>query len=188
MHTIEPFFSWRHHYIACEDPRSPFYGRVYSEIEFTHAIYNYVIHPQWDLFGSTTLVSKILYANYEQQFAIIEFLGEWNDVLYNDIMYLKNNVIDPMIRQGIQKFILIGENVLNFHSGDDDYYLEWKEDIEPDGYVFALSFREHVIREFLQADLDEIICFPEFEDEIFNWRVYEPLQIKYKIERKLINS
>ena len=55
MHDIEPYYSWRHLYIASEDHDSPFYRREYSEFEFTHAIYNYLIHPQWDEIGSSTL-------------------------------------------------------------------------------------------------------------------------------------
>ena len=61
-----------------------------------------------------TLYLKVLYADYLRGFAIIEFIGEWNDCLYNDIMYLKRELIDDMIRNGIHHFILIGENILNF--------------------------------------------------------------------------
>jgi hypothetical protein len=39
MHDLEPFFSWRHLYIASEDERSPFYERKYNEFEFTNQIY-----------------------------------------------------------------------------------------------------------------------------------------------------
>ena len=54
--------------------------------------------------------------------------GEWNDTLHNDIMFFKRNVIDHLIGQGIRKFILLGENLLNFHgSRDDEYYEEWFE-------------------------------------------------------------
>lgn len=41
MHDIEPFYNWRHLYTADEDPRSPFYGREYSEFEFSQTVYNY---------------------------------------------------------------------------------------------------------------------------------------------------
>jgi len=88
MHEIEPFYNWRHLYAAEEDKRSPFYGRTYSEFEYTQAIYNYLIHPQWDEFGSRTLYMKILYTDYDQQFTIIELIGEWNDAIENDIMTL----------------------------------------------------------------------------------------------------
>src|SRR6185436_15460487 len=125
MHDIEPYFQWIDAYVAADDKRSPLYGRVYDEFEFTNTIYNYYIHPQWDEFGSSTLYLKILYVDYFDKTAIIELIGEWNDCLHNDIMFLKREVIDSLTYNGINKFVLIGENVLNFHAGDDDYYEEW---------------------------------------------------------------
>ena len=56
----------------------------------------------------STLYLKILYADYERSFAVIEFIGEWNDALYNDIMFVKREVIESMVGNGINKFILIG--------------------------------------------------------------------------------
>jgi len=159
-------------YVASEDRFSPFYGREYSEFEFTHAIYNYVIHPQWDEIGSSTLYVKILYVNYESGFAIIEMIGEWNDTIHNDIMYLKRNIADALIAKDITKFILIGENIFNFHSAEDDYYQEWFEDIE-DGWIVAMNFRDHVIREFARAHLDYYMAFGGKFDH-FNWRRYDP--------------
>lgn len=47
----------------------------------------------------------------------------------------------------MNKFILIGENVLNYHSSDDCYYQEWFEEVE-DGWIILLNFREHVLNEF----------------------------------------
>ena len=184
MHDIEPYYSWRHLYIASEDRRSPFYNTVYSEFEFTHAVYNYLIHPQWDEMGSATLYLKILYVNYEAGFAIIEFIGEWNDAINNDIMYLKRNIADVLISHGIVKFILIGENILNFHALDDDYYQEWFEDIE-DGWIVALNFRDHVIREFKRANLDYYMAFGGRFDN-FNWRGFEPNQLFLVIEAQMM--
>ena len=115
MHTIEPYFNWRHLYMAEEDIQSPFYGRSYSEFEFSQTVYNYYIHPQWDDFGSRTLYMKILFVDYEQKFAIIELLGEWNDAIENDIMTLRRDVTDILYAKGINKFILIGEIGLDFY-------------------------------------------------------------------------
>ncbi len=64
MHDIEPYYNWRNLYIASEDPLSPFYGQQYSEFEFSNAIYDYFIHPQWDKFDSATLYLKILYVSF----------------------------------------------------------------------------------------------------------------------------
>ena len=82
MHNIEPYFNWRDEYVSEEDDRSPFYGREYNEFQYTTKIYNYFIHPQWDDFGSPTLYTKILHADYDQGFAILEFIGEWNDCIH----------------------------------------------------------------------------------------------------------
>ena len=133
MHTIEPYYNWRHLYTAEEDELSPFYGREYSEFEFSNTVYNYYIHPQWDDIDSRTLYIKILFVEYDYNFAIIELMGEWNDAIENDIQTLKRNIIDLLIARHIYKFILIGENILNFHSDDDSYYEEWYDDIKVDG-------------------------------------------------------
>ena len=109
MHDIEPYYHWRHLYTAEADPRSIFFGRTYSEFEFSQTVYNYYIHPQWDEFGSKTLYLKILFTDYDAKFAIIELIGEWNDAITNDIMILKREILELMIDEGINKFILIGK-------------------------------------------------------------------------------
>jgi len=185
MHTIEPYYRWRKYYIASEDIKSPFYGRIYSEFEFTNKIYNYLIHPQWDDFGSETLYLKILYANYELGFSVIEFIGEWNDTLYNDIMFIKREVIDHLTSNGINKFILIGENVLNFHSSDDSYYEDWYSDIE-DGWIVAINFHEHVVQEFVNENINYYIIFNE-EFDVINWRLLSPLALYKQVSELLYN-
>lgn len=180
MHAIEPYFSWRDYYIAEEDERSPFYGREYSEFEFTHAIYDHLIHPQWDEIESPTLFIKILMADYEQGYAIIELMGEWNDLLHNDIMFFKRNIIDELVLEGIDKFILIGENVLNYHASDDSYYEEWFEDVE-DGWIAFINFREHVMQDFHEANIDYYMVSGGNLNEL-NWRNYTPASLFKKIE------
>ena len=133
MHEIEPYYNWRGNYVATNDPDSPFFKREYSEFTFTNSVYNHLIHPQWDEFGSQTLFIKILMVNYEEHYCIIEMLGEWNDLLYNDIMFLYRNVIESLLENNIKYFILIGENVLNFHGDTDDYYEEWFSNIDEIG-------------------------------------------------------
>jgi len=174
MQDIEPFFHWRDLYIAAEDPQSPFYERIYSEFEYTNRIYNYYLHPQWDDFGSETLYLKVLYADYHESFAIIELIGEWNDAIGNDIMFLKRDLIDPMLAAGIRHFILIGENVLNFHASDDCYYEEWFDELE-DGWVIGVLFRDHVVQEFTDFGIDQYILFSSRFD-LENWRNFQPQQ------------
>jgi hypothetical protein len=180
MHFIEPFYNWRGYYIASEDPQSPFFNREYSEFEFTDTIYNFYIHPQWDNFGSSTLFIKILYVEYDQGYAIIELIGEWNDAIENDIMVLKRDVIEPIMNCGINKFILIGENVLNFHYSDDCYYEEWFDEVE-DGWIACVNFHDHVIREFASIKIDHYFLFGGELEEI-EWRTYSPFHFYQKIE------
>lgn len=175
MQDIEPHFRWRDLYQAEHDRLSPFYEREYSEFEYSNKIYNYLIHPQWDEFGSNTLYSKILFADYTEGFAIIELIGEWNDAINNDVMLFKREVAEILMANGITKFILIGENVLNFHSSDDCYYEEWFQDLE-DGWIVALNFQEHVLDEFRRNNIDYYLVFGGELDQM-NWRKLQPLQL-----------
>lgn len=185
MHHIEPYYHWRNLYIASEDDASPFYGQEYSEFEFHNRVYNYLIHPQWDEFGSKTLFLKILYVDYEDGFAIIEFIGEWNDAIENDIMMLKREILDELIAFDITKFIFIGENVLNFHSSDDCYYEECIDDIE-DGWVAMINFHEHVEKEMIDVGIDQYFFMGGALDDI-EWRTYLPNQLYDRVE-EIVND
>src|SRR5690606_10420718 len=183
MHEIEPYFRWRDDYISSEDERSPFFNQEYSEFEFDKQVYNFLLHPQWDNFGSNTLYIKILYTDYDLGFTIIEMIGEWNDAIENDIMLFKREVIDLMITEGINKFILIGENILNFHASDDSYYEEWYEEVE-DGWIAGVNFRDHVVEEFKEMDIDYFILFGGHLDNL-NWRILKPKQVFYSVKEQI---
>ena len=186
MHDIEPYYNWRGYYVASEDPYSPFFEREYSEFEFSSKIYNYYIHPQWDSFGSQTLFMKVLYCHYDHGFAVIEFIGEWNDLLYNDIMFLKREVIEPMMDQGVSKFILIGENVLNFHFSDDSYYEEWFEDVnDREGWIALMNIREHVQEDISSANIDSYFVLGGKLNEV-KWRTMNPDQLFESVERHVM--
>lgn len=187
MHDLEPHYNWRHLYVASEDDRSPMYGHFNSEVYYTDSIYDFVIHPQWDNIGSETLFIKVLFAEYDEGYAIIELLGEWNDVLTNDIMTLKHEVLDLMMDQGIDKFILMAENILNFHADSTDYYDEWLEEI-PDGWIVFLNAREHILKELADYGIDQYFLFGGQMNDI-SWRTKSPRklfdQIKKLAERRL---
>ena len=184
MHNIEPFYNWRHIYISEEDERSPFHGRIYSEFEFSHTVYNYYIHPQWDDFGSKTLYLKVLLADYDERYAIIEMIGEWNDAVENDIMELKREVLEKFMDEGIFKFVLVGENVLNFHSDGRDYYEELYEEVsDENGWVVCLNMPEQTQYDFKKAHLNRYVELFELE----NWRTYKPFHLFKKIDMT-INS
>lgn len=183
MHDIEPYDGWRSLYKAEDDRRSPFHGRTYSEFECQHDIYGYYIHPQWDEFGSSTLYLKLLYADYGQRFCIIELIGEWNDAVHNDIMYLKRDVADPLIEKGIDRFILIGENVLNAFPDEDDYYAEWADDCG-DGWIALVNFQPHVLAEMGQYGMTNYLNWGGGLDDL-NWRGKTP-DIVYEAVRRLL--
>jgi len=175
MQTIEPFSRWDKLYKASEDPLSPYFGEQHDALICRDTIYNHYIHPLWESFGSKTLYLKILFTNYEKQYTIIEMLGEWNDCLYNDIMYLKRNIIEHLEEKGIHKFILIGENVLNFHYSDDSYYEDWFNDVE-DGWIVAINFREHVLHEFDKINLNYYLLYGGRFNEV-KWRITTPQKL-----------
>ena len=187
MHDIEPHFKWRSKYVASEDTKSPFFERVNNEFSYTNKVYNYFIHPQWDDFGSPTLYAKILFVDYEEHFAIIEFIGEWNDAVTNDIMFLKRKIGEALIEEGIHKFILICENVLNFHASDDCYYEEWAEECrEEEGWICMINTLEHVSDEMKLANLQYYINFGQNYNDI-NWRPHTP-QNFFKAIEALVNG
>jgi len=182
MHDIEPFHLWQDRYIVSEDKHSPFYGKNYDEFHYTNTIYNFYIHPQWDDFGSPTLYLKILFANYEHGLCIIELLGEWNDCLQNDVMPLKRNVIEPLCEKGLNKFILIGDNVLNFHGSDNCYYEEWFEDIaDSKGWICFINMLDHVISEMREAEIHHFVHMgPPFY--LPEWRTLSPKALFKEVE------
>ena len=185
MHTLEPYYNWRHLYTAEEDELSPFHGREYSEFEFTNAIYDHVIHPQWDSFGSNTLFLKILFADHDEGFAIIEFIGEWNDCIHNDIMFLKRDVLEQLIGNGINKFILIAENVLNFHASDELYYEEWWEEVEEtDGWISMLNLRRHVLEDISNANIDQYFVMGGALNQM-KWRTMDPQSLFEVVRAKV---
>lgn len=183
MHNIEPYFGWRTIYKAEEDPQSPFYEREYNEFEFENDIYGYYIHPQWDDFGSATLYIKLLFADYAQGYCIIELIGEWNDAVNNDIMFFKRDFVDVLIEKGINKYILLGENVLNAFPDEDDYYAEWLDDIG-EGWVALVNFQPHVLEEIQQYGMSNYLNFGGDLNDI-RWQGKSPDVVYAAISRLL---
>ena len=99
---------------------------------------------------------------------------------YNDIMFLKRDVVEELTGSGINKFILIGENVLNFHGSDDSYYQEWFDDVG-DGWIATINFRSHVMNEMQRFNLDYYFVMGG-ELEEFNWRILNPVELFSRVE------
>ena len=183
MHQIEPYYRWLKYYDADNDERSPFHGKEYNYDLYSETIYGYYIDPGWDFFGSETLYLKVLYAQYEDGYVIIELLGEWNDAINNDIMHLKRNIIEHFLTLGINKYILIGENILNFHGSDDCYYEEWFDEVE-EGWIVGLNFRDFVEEEMGVYQIDHYINFGG-ELQSINWRTMQPKSLFAAIDHLL---
>ncbi len=183
MHQIEPFSNWLTYYDSSNDERSPFFGKEYNYDLYSETVYGYYIDPAWDSFGSETLYLKTLYADYDEGFVVLEFIGEWNDTLYNDIMTLKRDFLELLMRDGINKFILIGENIFNFHGSDDLYYEEWFEDVE-EGWIAAVSFPDFIQEEFRKYKIDSYINMGGTL-QINQWRTLHPLKF-YELVKQLI--
>lgn len=122
---------------------------------------------------------KILYANYLEGYVVIEFIGEWNDAVNNDIMWLRREVTDLLMSEGIDKFILIGENVLNFHSDDNSYYEDWFGEME-EGWIAMINFRDHVLQEFSSVQADYYLNYGGELDEMV-WRSLSPALLFEKV-------
>lgn len=183
MNDIIPFPKWQDLYDPDEDDRSPFYGKTYDDYK---VVYNYAIHPYWDEFGSETLYTKILFADYEAGTAILELIGEWNDTIENDVMLLKRNVIEPLLDAGISKYVLICENVLNFHASDDCYYEEWSEECQDSfngGWTALINTFEHVETEMHDAHIDRYFYLGDLYNN-FDWRLYTPSAIINWVESR----
>jgi hypothetical protein len=93
--------------------------------------------------------------------------------------------------EGIRRFILIGENVLNFHNSDDCYYEEWFDEVcDDDGWIALVNFRQHVIEEFAEIDLDAFFVLGGGLQELA-WRTFSPEQLFARIDdnvtRRLIS-
>lgn len=182
MHDIEPYHKWRNHYISSTDDKSPLFGREYDEFKFVNKVYNYFIHPQWDDFGSQTLYGKILFVDYSNSFCCIELIGEWNDCINNDIMFLKREIVDFITMHDVHKFAIFCDNVMNYHSSDDSYYEEWYDDVkEEGGWITFVNTFEHVKTEMESARLQHYVNIgPQFND--MNWRKLKPLILMNHIE------
>jgi hypothetical protein len=188
MHDIEPYFKWRDEYVAADDKRSPFYGKTYDEFSFSTKVYNYYIHPQWDQFGSSTLYIKIINVDYDKKFAFIELIGEWNDCLHNDVMFLKREVIDHLMNEGITKYIISCDHVLNFHGSDDAYYEEWHDDVkEYGGWICFVNVFDHVLTELNDQQIYYYVNYgPQFNN--IDWRRKTPELAFVEVEIAIINS
>jgi hypothetical protein len=77
------------------------------------------------------------------------------------------------------------ENVYNFHSDEDDYYMEFFEDlIEYEGYVCMINCYDHVEKEMERARLQYYLRFGPHLNDI-DWRIKSPQHVLKEIEKQM---
>ncbi|GAB4403656.1 MAG: hypothetical protein OHK0039_03050 [Bacteroidia bacterium] len=185
LRDIEPFYGWLALYSHEQDEQSPFHNVEHNLFYYDRSVNNIPAHPVWDHIGSESLLVKILYANYEEGYAIIELLGEWNDLYDNDFRLLAENCLTYLIDAGIGKFILICENVFHAYLDSDDYYQALQEELdEQEGWICLLRLREPVRAEFVQYGLSPYLYWSPMLDEI-TWRKLKPFQLFDLVEERI---
>jgi MFS superfamily sulfate permease-like transporter len=99
-------------------------------------------------------------------------------------MTLKRDVLEKFMQEGIYKFILIAENVLNFHSSDREYYEELYDELtEENGWAVCLNMPEQTQYDFRKAKLNRYVELQELD----NWRVYKPFHLFKKIDAEQLS-
>ena len=82
---------------------------------------------------------------------------------------------------GITKYILLGENVFNFHGSDDSYYEEWFDEVEDiegreesgPGWIAAVSFPDFIQDELRKYHIDQYVNMGGTL-QVSNWRTLHP--------------
>jgi hypothetical protein len=172
LHDIEPFYGWLDLYHHEEDSRSPFQKVEHNKLYFDRSVNRIPAHPLWDHIGSESLLVKILFADYHEGYAVIELFGEWNDLFENDYKLLAENCLTYLVDEGINRFILICENVFNAYLESDDYYEAMHEELD-DGWICLLRPRARVLEEMEEYQIAPYFFHSQLLDEM-NWRGMKP--------------
>lgn len=178
LRHIEPFYGWLHYYSHEKDQRSPFHEVEHNLFEFDRSVNHIPAHPLWDDFGSESLLVKILFADYQKHYAILELFGEWNDLYDNDFKLLAENCLSILIEEGINQIILICENVFHGYFESDDYYDALQEELE-DGWMVAIRLREELQNEMIDFGINQYFFWSPLLDEA-PWRTIKP-PVLYKL-------
>lgn len=183
LHDVEPFYGWLNLYNHEEDELSPFHEVQHNAFHYDRSINNIPAHPLWDEIGSESLLVKILYANYDDGYAIVELFGEWNDLFDNDYKLLCENCLTYLLDNGITQFILICENVFNIYLDADDYYDAMQEELG-DGWIALLRPRQAVLEELTEYRILPYFFHSPILDEIA-WRKQQPSQLYRLVAARL---
>ena len=181
MHALEPYYAWRNHYVASQDPK----------VRFTTGCTTSLPTTSRSTTISSTRSGMSLEAKRSTRKSCTRITtrdtpsGIHRRVERLPVQRhhaLKREVIDPLMAGGVTKFVLIGENVLNFHHSDDAYYEEWFDEVvEDDGWIALLNFREHVLADMQAIDLDSYFVLGGELNEL-GWRTFTPEQLCRRID------
>lgn len=183
LHDIEPFYGWLAYYHHEEDKRSPFHDVQHNQFYYDRSINRIPAHPLWDQVGSESLLVKILYADYHEGYAVIELFGEWNDLFENDYKLLAENCLTYLIDEGINRFILVCENVFNIYLESDDYYEALQEELG-DGWICLLRPRERVYEEMEEYQIAPYFFHSPVLDDL-NWRTIKPPKLYEAVKTRM---
>lgn len=183
LRDIEPFYGWLHLYSHEMDENSPFYEVEHNLFEYDRQMNRIPVHPLWDSIESESLLVKVLYADYDRKYAIIELFGEWNDLYENDYKLLAENCLTYFIDAGINRFILICENVFHGYYETDDYYEAVQEELGY-GWICLLRMRPSVREELEAYQLTSYFFQSEICDEL-PWRKLRPAQLFDAVNQRI---
>jgi hypothetical protein len=181
LHEIEPFYGWLPLYSHEADEHSPFHTTQHNLFEYDRRIYTYPAHPLWDSIESESLLVKILYANYDEGYAIVELLGEWNDLHENDFKLLCEKCLTYLVDGGVRRFILICENVFNVYLDADDYYEAFTDELDG-GWMCLLRARPAVLDEMTRYRISPYFYWNPALDEL-RWRKLKPWELLAVVEQ-----
>lgn len=184
LHHIEPYYGWLNLYNHETDDRSPFHQVEHNQFYYDRSVNRIPAHPLWDDIGSESLLVKILYADYNKSYAIIELFGEWNDLFENDYKLMAENCLTYLIDHGIDKFILICENVFHIYLQEDDYYQALQEELGAEGWICTLRARDNVWEEMESYGISHFFYRSPLLDEI-PWRKSKPGQLFQLVEGRM---
>lgn len=177
---VEPFYGWLHLYSHDRDEHSPFHAVEHNLFEYDRHVYNFPAHPTWDHIDSESLLVKILYADYTRGFAVLEFLGEWNDLHENDFKLLRANCLDLLAAAGIVRYVFVLENVFHIYLDQPDYYEEFMDQLDG-GWLVLLGARAEVQQDVVEYGLSDYFFWSAALDAL-NWRKMNPWHLLERIE------
>jgi hypothetical protein len=180
---IEPYGGWKDFYDATTDPNCPFIDQYDNDELEPKQLYTFQIHPEWDSISSESLLVKILYVDYTQQYCVIELIGEWNDLHQNDFKLLLDQCLNVLLFHGIEKYIFICENVFHAYLQDADYYEAFCDEIS-NGWMCLVKARDELLSEIEQYHISPYFFWNPQLNQLA-WRKLKPWQLFQLVEHSI---